>query len=409
MQFSWRQISGPGRTLLLTPDRADTQVQLPGLGSYVFELTADDSELRKSSQVIVSIGRPPQQTRLLPAGSRWKFWDKGTLPAGDWKSLNFDDARWGAGPGPLGYGDGDEATIVSYGPDGNNKFTTTYFRTVMSITNAAAIIALKLAVQHDDGVVVYINGLEVYRDNLPEGAITYGSWANTAIGGTDESTYFEKDVDPTVLVEGRNIVAVEIHQSSGGSTDISFDLTAEAQVLLGSQTLSVNAGADQSIVLPAPALLAGSFLDDGLPLPPGVVTVQWSKLTGPGAVQFADPDLWQTTASFDAPGSYTLRFTATDGASSVHDDLIVNADASPIVPARWDSATIVPGPEPILRLRFSGAAHQAYAVEINDRLPGTGWRLLQSIPAGSAPIEIEVVDPLDTAQSARFYRLVTLP
>ena len=409
LQSTWRQISGPGRALLLTPDRADTQVQLPGLGSYVFELTADDSELQNSSQVTVSVGRPPQQAILLPAGSRWRFWDKGTLPAGDWKSLNYDDAGWGAGPGPLGYGDGDEAAIVSYGPDGNNKFTTTYFRTVMSITNAAAIVALQLAVQHDDGVVVYINSVEVYRDNLPEGAITFGSWANSVVGGTDESTYFEKDVDPAALVEGRNIIAVEIHQSSGASTDLSFDLAAEAQVLLGSQVLSVNAGADQSIVLPAPAPLTGSFLDDGLPLPPGVVTVQWSKLTGPGAVQFADPDLWQTTASFEASGSYTLRLTATDGASSVHDDLVVNVDASPIEPARWESVAIVPGIEPILRLRSSGVAHQAYAVEVSDGFPGSGWRLLQTIPAGLAPIEIEVVDPLDTAKSARFYRLVTLP
>jgi hypothetical protein len=409
LQYSWRQVSGPARSLLLAPDQLTCKVQLPGLGAYVFELTVSDSELTKSSQVSISVGRPPAQSVLLPAGSRWKFWDQGSQPAGEWKSLNYNDSAWGSGPGPLGYGDGDEATVVSFGPNGGSKLTTTYFRTRLMVTNANSITGFTIAVQHDDGVVVYINQVEVYRDNLPEGEITFNSWANTAIGGTDESTYFEKEVDPSVLVEGANQIAVEIHQSSGSSTDISFDLTATAQLQIGSQALSVNAGPDQSITLPTLAQLTGSFSDDGLPLPPGVVTVHWSKVSGPGQVQFTDADVWQTSASFDLQGTYQLRLTATDGAIQVFDDMLVSVVAAPASVPQWEGVEFVGGTNPSVHLRFMAAANQAYQIEYQDDLSSASWQVLRQIPAGSNPSLIELTEGCSTSQLARFYRLVTVP
>jgi hypothetical protein len=408
LHCSWRQVSGPGRALILTSDQNKTQVQLPGLGSYVFEFTASDSELSKSAQVAVSAGRPPAESSLILAGSRWKFWDKGSEPQGGWTTLNYDETGWGSGPGPLGYGDGDEATPVSFGADGNNKFMTTYFRTRMMMTNAASAISLKLGVQHDDGVVVYINGIEVYRDNLPEGTIIFDSRANTAIGGEDENTYFEKEVDPAVLVEGANIVAVEIHQSSPSSSDIGFDLTAQAQVLTGSQPLIVSAGLDQKIALTGFAQLEGSFLDDGLPLPPGVVTVQWSKISGPGTVEFGDAGLWRTRAALAEPGAYVLRLTATDGAIEVQDEVQIEVESASLQPAQWEAIEPVPGLAPKIKLVFKAVAHQRYAIEFCDAFGGTGWKLFEEVPAQEISAAIEVYDALDVAQPSRFYRVVSL-
>ena len=78
----------------------------------------------------------------------------------------------------------------------------------------------------------------------------------------------------------------------------------------------VNAGANQTITLPAAATLAGTASDDGLPNPPGLLTTTWSLVSGPGSgVFFANPALPATTATFSAPGTYVLRLTASDGAS----------------------------------------------------------------------------------------------
>lgn len=85
----------------------------------------------------------------------------------------------------------------------------------------------------------------------------------------------------------------------------------------------VNAGADQSVVLPSSATLSGTVTDDGLPEPPGTVTSTWQQVSGPAPVSFADASSPSTTASFPTHGSYVLRLTATDGSATVSDDVTV--------------------------------------------------------------------------------------
>jgi hypothetical protein len=94
----------------------------------------------------------------------------------------------------------------------------------------------------------------------------------------------------------------------------------------------VNAGADQTITLPAKAQLSGAASDDGLPNPPAKVTTTWSKVSGPGTVTFASAGALSTTATFSSAGSYTLRLTATDGALSAFDDVSVQVNAAPAGP-----------------------------------------------------------------------------
>src|SRR5688572_28326047 len=68
------------------------------------------------------------QVSLVPTGSVWKYRDDGTDQTAAWRALNFDDSQWSNGPAQLGYGDGDEATVVGFGPNANDKYITTYFR-----------------------------------------------------------------------------------------------------------------------------------------------------------------------------------------------------------------------------------------------------------------------------------------
>lgn len=165
------------------------------------------------------------ETIVFQRGSTWKYLDNGSDQGTAWYATNFNDAAWASGPAELGYGDGNEATTLSYGPSSSSKYPCTYFRTsfnLAALPTAAQEVVLKL--RRDDGAIVYINGQEVLRDNMNTGTITYLSYANATVDGGNESTYFTYTIPVTALVAGTNVLAVEIHQSNGSSSDISFDL-----------------------------------------------------------------------------------------------------------------------------------------------------------------------------------------
>jgi len=163
-------------------------------------------------------------TTFVPSGSVWKHRDDGSNQGTAWIAPGFDDTAWKSGPAQLGYGDGDEATVVSYGPNASAKYITTYFRRAFAVTSASSFATVNLRLLRDDGAVVYLNGTEVFRSNLPAGTISYTTLAPAAIGGADESAFLSATVNPALLVDGINVLAVEIHQANGTSTDISFDL-----------------------------------------------------------------------------------------------------------------------------------------------------------------------------------------
>jgi acid phosphatase type 7 len=163
-------------------------------------------------------------TVLVPTGAAWKYLANGSDQGTAWRAAAFNDATWPSGPAQLGYGDGDEATTVSFGPDANNKFITTYFRRAFNVTNASLFNGVTLRLLRDDGAVVYLNGVEVWRTNMPAGTVGHLTPASVAIGGADESTFVQTTISPTLLVNGTNVLAIELHQSGGTSTDISFDL-----------------------------------------------------------------------------------------------------------------------------------------------------------------------------------------
>lgn len=165
---------------------------------------------------------------IIAAGSNWKYLDDGTDQGTAWTELGFNDATWNEGPAELGYGDGDEATVVSYGPDANNKYPATYFRKSFTIADKSAIGQLKADLVRDDGAIIFINGVEVARDNLPEGEINYLTLAPNTIAGSDESNYQTHLLEDSMLVNGTNVIAVRIHQRDLYSSDISFNLKMEA-------------------------------------------------------------------------------------------------------------------------------------------------------------------------------------
>ena len=173
--------------------------------------------------VLFCVGNVLGQTSLVPAGSTWKYLDNGSDQGTAWRTTSFNDGSWASGPAQLGYGDGDETTVVGYGPQSDNKYTTTYFRKTILVADASIFSNYTLRVKRDDGMVVYINGVEKYRDNMPTGTIAYNTWA-TITCTDDGSTWLSTTLPTGSLVTGTNVIAVEIHQRKPTSDDISFDL-----------------------------------------------------------------------------------------------------------------------------------------------------------------------------------------
>jgi hypothetical protein len=158
---------------------------------------------------------------MLDANTSWRYLAGPSAAPAGWEQPGFGDGAWPAGRPQLGYGDGDETTAVPFGPSAADKWRTTYFRTTFDLAARPASATLQLLV--DDGAVVYLNGTELVRDNMPAGAVGYGTLAATNRSGTAENQFRAFAVDPARLVVGTNTVAVEVHQDAASSSDLGFD------------------------------------------------------------------------------------------------------------------------------------------------------------------------------------------
>ena len=159
---------------------------------------------------------------LIPLGANWKYFDGDRAPAPGWQGAGYDDSAWATGDAPLGYGDPFIETEISFGPSSSAKYPTAYFRGEFVYDGSLPAISAQMNLQRDDGAVVYLNGIEVFRTNMPGGAISYGTLAND----TDDG-FVLHEFPVASLQVGVNQVAVEVHQASPGSSDLAFDLAVE--------------------------------------------------------------------------------------------------------------------------------------------------------------------------------------
>jgi hypothetical protein len=413
LNLQWSKVSGPDTVGFADSSQARTTASLPGVGAYVLRLTASDGALQAEDTVTIRVDRPPLVTALVPAGSTWKYLDNGSNQGTAWREPGFSDASWKSGKAQLGYGDGDEAKVIEdnatagYNSGDTDRFITSYFRRTFTVANAATVTSLTLRLMRDDGAVVYLNGAEVFRSNMPEGTITSTTRASEVVGGGDESNFFTRDVDPQLLSNGDNLLAVEVHQQSPASSDVSFDLELSATISPLNQAPVVNAGPDQTVTMGTPADLAGSASDDGLPDPPGLLAVQWSKVNGPGDVAFGNARIARTIVLFTAPGVYVLRLTAADGQDSITDDVAITVTPGNPVELRIDSAELVTDPAVTFVLRFTAQPGRSYTVQSRDSVTGGAWLPLKHVEPQRTPQLVEVADPVSSARPSRFYRIVS--
>lgn len=172
---------------------------------------------------------------LISKGATWKYLDDGSNQGTAWKEPGFDDSGWASGDAELGYGDGGENTVISYGPNANSKYITTYFRHSFEILDPTVSKYLNLYLMRDDGAVVYLNGTEVARSNMPNLPVNFLTRALHTVEGELENLFVPFRINPSLLRVGTNLLAVEIHKKTASNADLSFNLqltNAEPQAIL---------------------------------------------------------------------------------------------------------------------------------------------------------------------------------
>ena len=215
-----------GSTLVITNESGDYYYTTDGTDPRLPGGTANPSATRQAGALI--------DVTLLPLSSTWKHnavsGDLGTT----WKDPLFNDNAWLSGTAPLGYGtirDSETSEVTTIATQVNASIPrqpTSYFRTSFNITNAAAFADLTLQMRVDGGAVIYLNGVEAFREsNLPD-PIDYNTEPTSDDSDGNEGDIDTYTLDPSLLVEGTNIIAVELHNNPFNS-DMVIDIQLLAQ------------------------------------------------------------------------------------------------------------------------------------------------------------------------------------
>ena len=176
----------------------------------------------------------PDVVEVIAKGAEWSYLDDGSDGGQAWRQPNFDASTWKKGAAKLGYGDGNEATTVEFGPDSEQKFITTYFRRSFTISEGMEVISLRAHILVDDGAVIHINGEEMARENMPQGTIEFTTEASNSVFGESEEQFRSKSLEVATVEEGENLIAVEVHQRGPSSSDLGFDLRLVANEITDS-------------------------------------------------------------------------------------------------------------------------------------------------------------------------------
>jgi hypothetical protein len=160
----------------------------------------------------------------------WKYF-KGnagepSTPVDAWRQIDFDDSHWLTGKTSIGYGDNDDNTMIN---DMQNNYSSIYLRHRFNVSDIDQIDMLKLNLYVDDGCIIWINGTEVARVRVSSGFKSYDDLS--------DEQYVDNAIWETIslpgpydyLVEGENIIAVHVLNSSLSSSDLSIDMSLIAQ------------------------------------------------------------------------------------------------------------------------------------------------------------------------------------
>jgi hypothetical protein len=160
-----------------------------------------------------------QQTHwetIVSVGTTWKYIVPNTQPSDSWKNQSFDTSSWLEGPSGIGYGDGDDATVIQ-------QSISVYMRKEFQVVDTSQIKRTLLDIDYDDAFVAYLNGVEIGRNLLSGSTINFNDLAE----GLHEAMLFQGNspdrvfLDKSLLQNGTNTLAVQVHNQSADSSDMS--------------------------------------------------------------------------------------------------------------------------------------------------------------------------------------------
>lgn len=380
-----------------TPLEGETNsvIQLTGLhsealGAYSARVSNTLGEATSGTAALtLHYGFTTNSAARVAMNASWKYNQTANLDTAKWEAPTYNDTAWPSGTGLLYVGSA--ALPAAKGTALTLGRLTYYFRTHFSFSGDPATTMLRLSTILDDGAVIYLNGFEVHRVGIDTNLanVVYATLSNRSVGTAAAEGPFI--LSGTHLVEGDNVLAVEVHQTGSSSSDVALGIALTTETGIPNQPVSlVSALADTQVEEGSPASLTAEvrgtdpigyrWLRDGTELPGNNAPV-----LSIGAVSAANT------------GTYTLI------ASNVFGSVATSARLSlvpPLLPLAIEVGAVVNSQ---LTLSALVTAGQTYEVESTDLLEPAGWTAVlthTAVESGKFSWEVDT-----TSSPARFFRI----
>ncbi len=307
--------------------------------NYSYDVVAYDTSGNASAAGMVgatTVGNPT----IVKSGDPWSYLATNTDPGTGWRQPGFNASSWASGPSQLGWGGRGETTTIPTGT------LTQYFIHHVNVTDPSSIPQLTLRLKRDDGAAVYLNGIEVLRNNLPTGPLSAATYSSTKVTAADGTTWYEFTVPGNLLVAGDNVIAAELHQDSKSDTRGVFDLE-----LVRSTPAETNPPTRPNVSLT-------SRTDSSL-------SISWTASTDDAGI------LGYVVRRDGAPIAYTTGTSLTDrglNGNSTYGYQVVAIDTSGNASTTGSLAATTTGTTTVVK----SGDRWSYLATNTD--PGTGWR-----------------------------------
>jgi hypothetical protein len=366
-------------------------------GSHVISAVAHDTLGRSSAPASVSIFAQAvvQNPTIADNNTVWTFLQDGSDQGTNWMYNNFNDQSWDSGQSYFGFGPYYYPTPIQYGPNPNNKYITYYFRTEFIVDSLDGVTGFSFSYLYNAGAIVYLNGQEILRDNMPVGPIDYLTYAASAVDPYDYDSIF---TDSPPLVLGTNVLAVEVHLDSSTSSALLFyPFSAQLSATWYGPAIT-DQPASQTVTRDSTVTLSVGSLGSN-PL-----AYQWyfSNLlfatTSSGSLTLADVQTTNTGSYYVVVTNYLGAVTSSVAILTVEPYNLYTTNV-----LKFDSA-LLSGANFIFS--FTAVSNQSYTVQYQSVLGGSAWQKLRDVVAAPTNRVVWLTNSFSAAQN-RFFRLVT--
>lgn len=371
LSVTWSKVSGAGTVTFLNANSATTTATFSDPGTYVLRLVAGDSQLATADEVVITVNRE----------NHAPIADAQTVVTDEDVPVNLTLAGSDADGDPLTFvivtqpahgtltGTPPNLSYISsedyHGPDAFtfrvndgllDSGVVTIAITNRPVNDAPVADARSLSTLEDTALAIALSGSDVEGSPLAY-TIVAGPTHGTLTGLAPNVTY-----QPAANFHGSDTFSLRVND---GQLDSATAVVSLAVISVNDAPI-VATGSDSFINQPTNSVLLVGTVDDDFFFETNSLTTEWTVVSGPGTVVFADAQDVATTATFDTSGIYTLRLTASDWLLEAYDDVVVTVNARPTVNAGADLTITYPA-----SVTLQGAASDD-GIPTNSA-PSVGW------------------------------------